>query len=48
MLLQRLIFGGKSIQEDVMLQDYNILMSSTIYYTWSFGKDHLDQEIQTS
>ena len=30
MLLQSLMFRGKSMQEDVMLQDYNILPSSTI------------------
>lgn len=30
MLLHSLIFRGKSMQEDVMLQDYNILPSSTI------------------
>ena len=30
MLLQSLIFKGKSMQEDVMLEDYNILPSCTI------------------
>lgn len=30
MLLQIMIFRGKSMQEDVMLEDYNILLSSTI------------------
>lgn len=30
MILQSLIFGGKSMQDDVMLQYYNILLSSTI------------------
>lgn len=30
MLLQSLICEGKSMQEDVMLQDYNILLSSTV------------------
>jgi len=30
MILKSLIFGGKSMQYDVMLQYYNILLSSTI------------------
>jgi len=30
MILQSLIFGAKSMEEDVKLQDYNILPSSTI------------------
>jgi len=30
MLLQRLIFGGKSMQEYLIIQDYNILPSCTI------------------
>jgi len=32
MILQSLIFGAKSMEEDVKLQDYNILPSSTIIF----------------